>query len=49
MIRIKRSYDPVERADGRRFLVERLWPRGVKKKSLAVHAWLKDVAPSTQL
>jgi len=49
MLRIKRVYDPPEPSDGRRFLVERLWPRGVKKEALAVDAWLKDVAPSTEL
>lgn len=49
MIRIKRTYDPAEPRDGRRFLVERLWPRGMKKESLIMEAWLKEVAPSTEL
>ena len=49
MIRIKRAYDPVAREDGRRILVERLWPRGMTKASLAAHAWIKEVAPSTGL
>ncbi len=49
MIRLKRVYEPAEKADGRRFLVERLWPRGVSKDSLKVDAWLKDVAPSAGL
>ncbi len=49
MIRLKRAYDPAGRADGKRFLVERLWPRGVKKESLKLDVWLKDVAPSTGL
>lgn len=49
MIQLKRAYDPPASADGTRFLVERLWPRGVKKESLRVEAWLKDVAPSTEL
>jgi uncharacterized protein YeaO (DUF488 family) len=48
-INIKRVYDPVGSADGTRLLVERLWPRGVKKTSLPISAWLKDVAPSTEL
>lgn len=48
-ILLKRAYDPPARADGRRFLVERLWPRGVTKAALAVEAWLKDVAPSAGL
>jgi len=49
VIRIKRTYDPPAKADGRRILVERLWPRGLKKAALAAHAWNKDVAPSTSL
>jgi uncharacterized protein YeaO (DUF488 family) len=49
MIRIKRTYEPRARGDGRRILVERLWPRGMKKDALQVHAWIKGVAPSTQL
>jgi uncharacterized protein YeaO (DUF488 family) len=49
MIRIKRTYDPPERGDGKRLLVERLWPRGMKKEALALEAWLKEVAPSTEL
>jgi uncharacterized protein YeaO (DUF488 family) len=42
-------YEPAEPQDGRRFLVERLWPRGIKKQDLRMDAWLKDVAPSTEL
>jgi uncharacterized protein YeaO (DUF488 family) len=49
MIRIKRVYDPAARSDGKRFLVERLWPRGMKKDALQMDAWQKDVAPSTAL
>lgn len=49
MIRIKRTYDPPARTDGRRVLVERLWPRGMKKESLVMDEWLKEVAPSTEL
>ena len=49
MIKLKRAYDPVSKDDGIRFLVERLWPRGVKKTDLRLDAWLKDVAPSTEL
>jgi uncharacterized protein YeaO (DUF488 family) len=49
MINVKRAYDPVSRADGARFLVERLWPRGIAKVDLAVDGWLKEVAPSTEL
>ena len=49
MIRVKRTYEPPERGDGRRILVERLWPRGMKKAALAADAWMKVVAPSTEL
>lgn len=49
MIRLKRVYDPISPADGPRFLVERLWPRGFSKAKLGPTAWLKDVGPSTEL
>jgi uncharacterized protein YeaO (DUF488 family) len=49
MIQIKRVYEPPDSHDGRRFLVERLWPRGMKKESLTMEGWLKDVAPSAAL
>ncbi len=49
MIKLKRAYDPASQEDGTRFLVERLWPRGVKKDALRLDAWLKPVAPSTEL
>ena len=49
MIHIKRAYEPSARGDGRRLLVERLWPRGMRKEALLLDAWVKDVAPSTEL
>jgi uncharacterized protein YeaO (DUF488 family) len=49
MIKIKRVYDASAPSDGHRFLVERLWPRGVKKAEFRFDAWLKDAAPSTEL
>lgn len=49
MIRIKRVYEPYQAGDGRRYLVERLWPRGMKKENLRMDGWLKDVAPSGDL
>ncbi|MDQ3829852.1 MAG: DUF488 family protein [Candidatus Tectomicrobia bacterium] len=49
MIQVKRVYDRPEPADGARFLVERLWPRGVKKTALPLSGWLKEVAPSDAL
>jgi uncharacterized protein YeaO (DUF488 family) len=48
-LHLKRAYDPATESDGRRILVERLWPRGVKKTDLKADLWLKDVAPSTAL
>jgi uncharacterized protein YeaO (DUF488 family) len=49
MIKVKRVYEPVEPSDGARFLVDRLWPRGVKKEALRLDAWLKAVSPTTEL
>lgn len=49
MIRIKRTYEAPARGDGRRILVERLWPRGMRKEALDADAWMKEVAPSTEL
>ena len=48
-VRLKRAYDPPSRADGTRVLVDRLWPRGLRKADAAVDHWLKDVAPSHEL
>ena len=49
MIKLKRAYDAPARGDGKRFLVERLWPRGIRKADLPLDGWLKDVAPSAEL
>ena len=46
---IKRAYDKPTSTDGHRVLVDRLWPRGVKKEALELDEWLKDVGPSTEL
>jgi uncharacterized protein YeaO (DUF488 family) len=48
-IRIKRVYDEPEKADGMRILVDRLWPRGVAKGELKLDAWVKELAPSSEL
>ena len=48
-IRIKRVYDPTSDDDGARVLVDRLWPRGLRKEKAAWSLWLKDVAPSPEL
>lgn len=49
MLKTKRVYESSQNSDGTRFLVDRLWPRGVKKEKLKVKAWLKDAAPSPEL
>lgn len=48
-VRIKRAYEPPGPDDGRRILIDRLWPRGVKKENLALDQWMKELAPSTEL
>lgn len=48
-IAIKRAYEPPAPGDGWRVLVDRLWPRGVSKARLQLDAWVRDVAPSTEL
>ena len=48
-IQLKRVYDARAKTDGTRFLVERLWPRGIKKSDLSGVTWLKAIAPSTEL
>ena len=49
MIQVKRVYEPASRLDGARYLVDRLWPRGLKKETLALEGWLKELAPSDKL
>lgn len=49
MLRLKRAYEPAAGSDGRRILIDRLWPRGVSKRRAAIDEWMKDIAPSTQL
>lgn len=48
-IRLKRAYKPPSPDDGRRVLIDRLWPRGLSKAGAAIDCWLKEVAPSTEL
>jgi uncharacterized protein YeaO (DUF488 family) len=48
-IRLKRAYEPPGEDDGTRVLVDRLWPRGVKKSGAAIDLWIKDIAPSAEL
>ncbi len=49
MIRTKRAYEPPHPTDGERYLVDRLWPRGVKKDAARLSGWLQEVAPSDRL
>lgn len=49
MISVKRAYEKPEAGDGPRFLVDRLWPRGISKQNLRLTEWLKDIAPSPSL
>src|SRR5215472_2748537 len=49
MIKLKRVYEEEDPGDGVRYLIERLWPRGIKKTSLRIDGWLKDAGPSTEL
>ncbi len=48
-VNLKRIYEPADDGDGQRFLVERLWPRGISKDRARLAAWLKDAAPSAEL
>ncbi|MGB8356546.1 MAG: DUF488 domain-containing protein [Chthoniobacteraceae bacterium] len=48
-IAVKRVYEPADKHDGKRVLVDRLWPRGLKKEDAAIDLWMKDAAPSTKL
>lgn len=49
MLRLKRVYDPVAADDGKRVLVDRLWPRGLSRESAQLDVWLKEIAPSDPL
>jgi len=48
-IKTKRIYDGFDKADGVRILVDRLWPRGMKKEDAKINLWMKDIAPSDEL
>ena len=49
MLRIKRVYDTTEPDDGKRILIDRLWPRGISKARAQIDEWIKELAPSTEL
>lgn len=48
-VRTKRVYEPITATDGQRYLVDRLWPRGLKKENLRLTEWLKSLAPTSEL
>lgn len=48
-VKLKRAYEPPNRSDGKRVLIDRLWPRGVKKANAKIDEWMKEIAPSTEL
>lgn len=48
-VQIKRVYDPPQDSDGCRVLVDRIWPRGLRKEDAKIDVWMKDIAPSTEL
>jgi uncharacterized protein YeaO (DUF488 family) len=49
MIKVKRIYDPPAPDDGKRILIDRLWPRGMKKEEAHIDEWLKEISPSNEL
>jgi uncharacterized protein YeaO (DUF488 family) len=49
VIALQRAYDPAKKSAGPRFLVDHLWPRGLKKEALQVQSWVKAVSPSDEL
>ncbi len=48
-VKIKRIYEPYSKDDGYRILIDRLWPRGIKKEDAHIDKWMKEIAPSTDL
>ncbi|MFO5197559.1 DUF488 family protein, partial [Salmonella enterica subsp. enterica serovar Typhimurium] len=48
-IKLKRAYEPASNDDGTRVLIDRLWPRGVKKANAGIDQWIKELSPSTEL
>ncbi len=49
MLKIKRVYDPPSAGDGKRILIDRLWPRGLRKDNAKIDAWIKEAGPATEL
>ncbi len=49
MIKIKRIYEKIDKTDGYRVLIDRLWPRGIRKDKASIDEWMKEIAPSDEL
>ena len=49
MVNVKRIYEPSSQDDGKRILIDRLWPRGLKKEDARIDEWIKEIAPSNEL
>jgi uncharacterized protein YeaO (DUF488 family) len=49
MLRLKRAYEPKAASDGQRILIDRLWPRGLSRRKVAIDDWMKELAPSADL
>jgi uncharacterized protein YeaO (DUF488 family) len=49
MLRLKRAYEPKAASDGQRILIDRLWPRGLSRRKVAIDEWMKELAPSADL
>jgi uncharacterized protein YeaO (DUF488 family) len=49
VLQLKRVYEPPDRSEGHRILVDRLWPRGLSKEKAAIDEWMKEIAPSAEL
>ena len=49
MLKVKRVYDKKETSDGKRILIDRLWPRGLRTENAAIDEWLKEISPSDEL
>jgi uncharacterized protein YeaO (DUF488 family) len=48
-IKLKRAYEPYNKQDGTRILIDRLWPRGIKKENAKIDFWFKEIAPTNEL
>jgi len=49
VVKTKRVYDPASQSDGKRILIDRLWPRGIRKEAAKIDEWMREIAPSDDL